>query len=1718
MAKLSETFTSKGGSYTAPSSNKSSGKLSETFSSNPSNFQIPTLKKVQEVVVAPSEPVMPSVSAQPTQSSGGFFDTIKNLFTGTIPKVSTGVGVTNSASLMDKISTNANNKKYQQVLRNNELASFDANDKSAVVFTGKNGNNITRDKINLWLQPDYQLSKDEKKQIKELINETTNVKNYQKYFGNVADANQLYQDISRLELRTKGALGYGVAEAIPGFKTAESVAASALDKANGNTSVSDKFKADQEATANTTAYKVGKAGSKMLQYYGLNQSGVLNPINSKLSGILVPMLGEKAGGRVANILSDEVADVILDTIPEVGDNIRSGMSASEVADKAIDNLKLNLLYNVGGEFAPDVIKAIGNKVFKKTVEEAVTDATKTLANEAADATKIANREVAESVAKNVELPKLADEVSSVAKNTEIPTAKEPLVVEPKTELPTVTQKGTPLIGNQKLDSLTNDVGVKPTKEIPNVATEQTVPSTRTSKVFSNTLTNNNLADLKNEVDLLAAQYTPHVNKEILAGAYKDVTENGDALLKEYLSDARTVASDTDVDRAMLLLHDLDDKIKAATELGNAEEADALKVQFDSLRRKLRYGGTTGGQTVQAFAKWNKTADGAVIGAEKAMDNVAKKWAKKNTKEAKAIQNVVDGLVGKTSGRLDKALEGMGFDGTIIKENVPVTREMIEERVRNSLLKEFSSVENNFNEQDVKYLASLIEAKTPVETITDELEHRLKHGKWYSLDESTPIKVDKSARLQKILDSMGNKRKEIAEAVEKNPGQIRREIENTFGDEFASVFDDLSEKDMDFIVDMMMDKRIDDSLLRDELEHYLKHGSFFEIDNSFFEKPAKVVTNKKLDSILANIGKTKDDMAKAVEPKSFEQLREEIVNSLDKESISVFDDMTEAEKDFLTSLFADGNISKDLIQDEIEHKLKYGKFFTIDESIATKQAENTRLKNILSNMMKPEEQVVEKVPLTFNELKAQVKETFDKELASVAKLNDDDVNYVANMMQNGSSSKEITEALQSRIANGAWNVSDDTVKKVNELYETARTLEPGSKARVDIESQIWETLADDIYKNGGNFENKFDAIRYMAMLGNLKTQVKNIVSTAEMHAVDGFSNNLAAIIESSVNKARKGLGLEEFERTKAVINPAAKADQKLLKAGLEDAEAKSWAELTGNGRWGNGKKEIEKAQKIFKSNGMNKLQDVSTSGLEKADDWFLKQKYSTALAGYLKGNGADASVFDAEYLYKIAKDKGYSQEVLDNLKKQMDLLDRARAYAIKKAQYATFHADSKLADIISQTKRNLKNSESAGARFVGKMAEGFIPFVKTPVNVLKNTIDFSPKSFYTAIADFRRGDIAEGIDALSKGCTGLGLIYAGYKLADAGIIRGKQSDYDKAKGYQDYSLNVLGHSFNIADITSGNAGFLVGVALHDTLDKKGLDFEDFVNAIEKGNLAEAANMIPINEVANSLSSAVEPISETSMLTGVTNLINSVRYAENGNIIPAVMGTMATNYLTQTVPTVLGQAARSIDNTRRTTYSANSGLTGAIEKNVNKIENKIPFLSKNNEPYIDMWGREQANSPTDNPLIRTAYQFAFPAYAGKINESDPVLKELDRIGAKSDISIDDITPGGFSKKIDGQALTPEEYTKYSKTVGQARYNAIKMAMNKISYRRLTDTEKVEVIKEIYNLANYIGKNEITGNGANEKNAAYKKYYNEGHTSLSNAVDYLISKHQKEIPTLK
>ena len=718
--------------------------------------------------------------------------------------------------------------------------------------------------------------------------------------------------------------------------------------------------------------------------------------------------------------------------------------------------------------------------------------------------------------------------------------------------------------------------------------------------------------------------------------------------------------------------------------------------------------------------------------------------------------------------------------------------------------------------------------------------------------------------------------------------------------------------------------------------------------------------------------------------------------------------------------------------------------------------------------------------TIDELKNIINEELAKESSSIRnQFNDSDIDFIANLMNEGATTRDLIDFLNIKMATGTFGVKPDTMKAVNDIFESIQGLDENSKEYVDAEADALRLVANDLGKS--SLFDKFEAWRYLAMLGNPKTMIRNYLGNNIFGFITGTSNNLAALLESGVDKVSGG----RIQRTKSVLNPI--SDSKLIDASRNDADTKMYRQLNGTKYSDNLKQGLSRNKDAFDSKILRKASDLVDKGI--SDYTAVRRKYSTSLAGWLKANGYDASIFESENPSDI------------------DVLNKAREYAKAQAEYSTFHEDNAIARILTETSTKLKNEGTAGATAGHMLIEGLIPFKKTPANVLRSGVDYSPLGAVSSIA--KTGKLMTGkatasdvIESWSKTLTGTGLAYLGYYLFDKGIVHindGDTAKMDAQEGNQTYAINMNGKSYSIDWAAPGVMPLLLGAQLAKVVEESGGDIRQVFNK-ENG----------LGTILDSTGNLINPIIETSMLSGIADTMQSVSSAFNSgeNVASAAvtgLANMAASYATQAIPTVGGQIARVVDPTRRSTYTDATGLDAIYKRQLNKVENKIPFLSAQNEPYIDMKGQTQNNSPFDSTLANAAYQFFSPAYIGNLQTDEGYQATRDVYNSENTNGQKIADKGALPKletnvKIGGEKLDPQTYTEYQKVAGSTDTKIRnELAKNEV-FNNLSNEQKNEVLKSVSTIASDSGKSAVSEEFTST-NKPYNIYNSGGTDALMN-----------------
>ena len=604
-------------------------------------------------------------------------------------------------------------------------------------------------------------------------------------------------------------------------------------------------------------------------------------------------------------------------------------------------------------------------------------------------------------------------------------------------------------------------------------------------------------------------------------------------------------------------------------------------------------------------------------------------------------------------------------------------------------------------------------------------------------------------------------------------------------------------------------------------------------------------------------------------------------------------------------------------------------------------------------------------------------------------------------------------------------------------------------RLAIEIELYKDIGRQM---PSNWLDKWNAWRYIAMLTNPRTHIRNIAGNAIFAPVVITKDLTATVIESLVAPAVRLSG-KKMVRGKSFIW-GNKADRALLKAAWNDY--KNVADIvSGDGKYNDsamGNKHIQEGRRIFKGilapvewvrRGNSKL-------LEWEDMWFSKPHYAYALAQYCKANNISPE--------QISRGKAIAP---------------AREYAIKEAQKATYRDTNAFSQMVSEIGRHGGRNWATNAKRT--LAEGVLPFRKTPANILVRGVEYSPLGFIKGIAtlakvgkevDGRVITASEAIDNFAAGLTGTGLLALGWYLAAQGLIRGHggedkdEKEFKELMGHQDYALELSnGESITLDWLAPESLPFFTGVAIWE---------------MSTGNKED----LTLADLQTALSGISDPMLEMSFLQGLNDALESIGYAQSNEMkaVPTLISTILTSYISQGIPTLFGQIERTGEEERMTTYTEKDGnLTKDTQYALGKASAKIPFWDYNQIPYIDAWGRKEASGTA---LKRGLNNFLNPAYTSTIETSD-MEKELLRLFEKTGEG--GVFPSRADKKftVDGEDkhLTAEEYVRYATLKGEKSYKAVSDLVKSNAYKKLSDEEKVKAIEKAYDYANQKAKEAIS-----------------------------------------
>ena len=604
--------------------------------------------------------------------------------------------------------------------------------------------------------------------------------------------------------------------------------------------------------------------------------------------------------------------------------------------------------------------------------------------------------------------------------------------------------------------------------------------------------------------------------------------------------------------------------------------------------------------------------------------------------------------------------------------------------------------------------------------------------------------------------------------------------------------------------------------------------------------------------------------------------------------------------------------------------------------------------------------------------------------------------------------------------------EETEYIVNQMQKVEKM--PDGRAKTLEIAKVQKMLQDKLPPLKGQGIKSWMRI---SMLLNPKTQVRNVLGNAVIAPVNTVADTFAAIADRQIAKKtgvrttgntniknyakgfKKGL-VESYEDFKLGVNT-----RNIQGNRFEIGEGKSFNE--------NHKGILSKPRNAI-SKGLNRLDSLLSFVLDAGDRGFYEASFVNSINNQMTLN----------------KTNEVTQDMID--------------VATNEALSRTWQDNNNYTKFVLDIRRGM-NKVSAKGYGLGDV---LIPFAKTPANLTKAIVDYSPVGLLKTLASDARklsNNIKTGtvtteqqhkfVQNLGKATAGTMLYVAGMALAQAGITSGANdddkdvSDFMKnTLGIQPYSIKIGNHTFTYDWAQPVAAPFAITADITRALNSDDVALKD--------------------AITTSLDSGFNILLEQSFLSGIQNVLNTSYGSTTENIIDEVLGLPA-----RAVPTFVKQINDMIDPKTRMTFENGKQLESAK----NQVKTKIPGLSDELPVKRDTLGREVEKYGGENNIFNIFFNPANIS-KGKVSESAKEIYDVYQAtkdktimprSAPNDLSMTITNKKGEKKKKE-LSLDNKDKSEFLKISGGIIDDNVKKLKDNKYYKKLDDDEKALVIKEI------------------------------------------------------
>lgn len=663
----------------------------------------------------------------------------------------------------------------------------------------------------------------------------------------------------------------------------------------------------------------------------------------------------------------------------------------------------------------------------------------------------------------------------------------------------------------------------------------------------------------------------------------------------------------------------------------------------------------------------------------------------------------------------------------------------------------------------------------------------------------------------------------------------------------------------------------------------------------------------------------------------------------------------------------------------------------------------------------------------------------------------------------------------------WQLNGEEVEFINKQMERVQELNKmndNDKTTIEIGKKKKEVTVDrakqvEIAKIQSMIENKIppqkgqalNAWMRISMLGNLKTiATRNPLGNIALRPINDVGDFTASIVDYAISK-KTGV------RTKGNFNPLAQAKGMARGAsetiqdarlGINTRDAKGNRFEIGQGKsFNEHHKGVAKVLNPFAKLG-NKADSAVSFLLDLGDRPFYEATYQQSLENQMKLNKIDKLEDVPKWMKNIAE-----QEALER----------------------TYQDDNNYTSAVIDIRRAMNKMVNVKGYGLGDV---IIPFAKTPANITKAIVDYSPAGFVNALTKGKelRRSIQNGqftpemqhafVNQLGKATAGTMLYGIGAALANSGIITGGD---DEDKDVADFMRNTLG--IQPYSIVIGDKSFT-----YDWAQPVASAFAipaDIKQGIQDAKEGEVDLQYIIHKA---FSTSGNILLEQSFLQGIKEVLGG--YGDPfDNLMSEIEGLPA-----RAVPTLFQQIVTYFDPTKRMSYGNNG-----IQNVISQAQAKTPWAS-DLPKYRNSMGKEIQMYGGKNSFFNV---FLNPANYSEGNATESA-EEIYRVYQATNKK--EILPRLVDNSIkneDGTKLTNEQKSEWLRISGGIIDREVEKLTKNGNYLRMSDEDKADTIKAIVDYAYNEARNRVTGH---ELSSADRKASNAEASGYALA-DYFITK---------